>query len=194
MGTVWLAEHAVMGRPVAVKVIRPEYLSQPGAVERFTREVRAAASLHHPQYRHRVRRRGGRRDAPPGDGVHRGADARRPAGRRAAAGRRGVPGGSRRGPWAGRRPRRRAGPPGREAAQPGPHGATGSKLLDFGLATPGTPTGLTGANVVIGTPDYIAPEQAADPARPARGSTCTPSAAPCTTCSPDGYRSRLRRP
>jgi serine/threonine protein kinase len=48
MGTVWLAEHAVMNRPVAVKVIRPDLLSRPGAVERFLREVRAAAKLHHP--------------------------------------------------------------------------------------------------------------------------------------------------
>ena len=48
MGTVWLAEHTVMGRLVALKVIRPEYLTRPGAVERFRREVHAAARLHHP--------------------------------------------------------------------------------------------------------------------------------------------------
>src|SRR5262245_18366215 len=48
MGTVWLAEHAVMNRPVAVKVIRPDRLATPGAAGRFLREVRAAAKLHHP--------------------------------------------------------------------------------------------------------------------------------------------------
>src|SRR5205085_12641448 len=48
MGTVWLAEHAVMNRLVAVKVIRPDLLARPGATGRFLREVRAAAKLHHP--------------------------------------------------------------------------------------------------------------------------------------------------
>src|SRR5262249_35541894 len=48
MGSVWLAEHAVMDRPVAVKVIRPELLARRGAADRFLREVRAAAKLHHP--------------------------------------------------------------------------------------------------------------------------------------------------
>jgi serine/threonine protein kinase len=48
MGSVWLAEHAVMGRRVAIKVIRPEFLSKPGAIQRFQREVAAAALLHHP--------------------------------------------------------------------------------------------------------------------------------------------------
>src|SRR5207253_818704 len=48
MGTVWLAQHAVMNRQVAVKVIRPDLLAKPGATERFLREVRAAAKLHHP--------------------------------------------------------------------------------------------------------------------------------------------------
>jgi hypothetical protein len=48
MGEVWLAEHKVMNRDVAVKVIRPEFLSQPGAAERFRHEVHAAARLSHP--------------------------------------------------------------------------------------------------------------------------------------------------
>ena len=47
MGTVWLAEHTVMNRMVAVKVIRPDLLTRPGATGRFLREVRAAAKLHH---------------------------------------------------------------------------------------------------------------------------------------------------
>ncbi|HEV3383511.1 MAG TPA: protein kinase, partial [Gemmata sp.] len=48
MGTVWLAEHTVMNRSVAIKVIRPELLARHGASDRFLREVRSAAKLHHP--------------------------------------------------------------------------------------------------------------------------------------------------
>jgi hypothetical protein len=47
MGAVWLAEHRVMGRKVAVKVIRPEFVAKAGAAERFRREVHAAARLQH---------------------------------------------------------------------------------------------------------------------------------------------------
>src|SRR5262249_24404884 len=42
MGAVYLAEHTVMKRPVALKVIRPELAAQPEAVERFLREVEVA--------------------------------------------------------------------------------------------------------------------------------------------------------
>src|SRR5688572_10403343 len=45
---VWLAEHTVMGRPVALKLVRPDFLDRPEAVERFRREVKAAARLNHP--------------------------------------------------------------------------------------------------------------------------------------------------
>ncbi len=48
MGSVYLAEHRVLGRPVALKVINPELLSDPGALERFRSEARAAACLSHP--------------------------------------------------------------------------------------------------------------------------------------------------
>jgi len=48
MGTVYLAEHKVMKRTVALKVIRPELTARPEAVERFRREVQAAARLTHP--------------------------------------------------------------------------------------------------------------------------------------------------
>ncbi len=52
MGTVYLAEHRLMRRPVALKVIRAEWLSHPQAVARFRREVAAAAQLHHPNVVH----------------------------------------------------------------------------------------------------------------------------------------------
>jgi serine/threonine protein kinase len=48
MGTVYRAEHQLMERPVALKVIRHDLTRDPAAVERFRREVRAAARLSHP--------------------------------------------------------------------------------------------------------------------------------------------------
>src|SRR5262249_2071346 len=48
MGTVFLAEHGLVERRVAVKVIRKDYLARAGAVERFRQEVKAAARLAHP--------------------------------------------------------------------------------------------------------------------------------------------------
>ncbi len=48
MGTVYKAEHTVMGRTVALKVMSQALLNDAGAVARFQREVQAAASLQHP--------------------------------------------------------------------------------------------------------------------------------------------------
>lgn len=48
MGAVYEAEHRLMNRRVALKVIRPELLGSPQAVLRFQREVQAAARLVHP--------------------------------------------------------------------------------------------------------------------------------------------------
>ncbi len=48
MGMVYRAEHVMMGRTVAVKVMAQKYTANPTAVERFRREVRAAAKLAHP--------------------------------------------------------------------------------------------------------------------------------------------------
>jgi tRNA A-37 threonylcarbamoyl transferase component Bud32 len=48
MGAVYEAEHLVMQRAVALKVIRSAYTAQAGAVERFRREARVAARLSHP--------------------------------------------------------------------------------------------------------------------------------------------------
>src|SRR5262249_57871334 len=45
MGTVYRAEHRLMGRPVALKVIRGDLLGDPSLVERFRREVSSAALL-----------------------------------------------------------------------------------------------------------------------------------------------------
>jgi tRNA A-37 threonylcarbamoyl transferase component Bud32 len=48
MGAVYLAEQLVMGRRVALKTINTRFLNSPDAVGRFHREVRAAAKLAHP--------------------------------------------------------------------------------------------------------------------------------------------------
>jgi tRNA A-37 threonylcarbamoyl transferase component Bud32 len=48
MGTVYKARHRLMDRVVAVKVVRPDLLARPAAGERFLREVQAAARLSHP--------------------------------------------------------------------------------------------------------------------------------------------------
>jgi Protein kinase domain/Outer membrane efflux protein len=48
MGAVYKAEHLLMARPVALKVLNHELIDKPGTVERFRREVRAAARLTHP--------------------------------------------------------------------------------------------------------------------------------------------------
>ncbi len=48
MGVVYKAEHKVMGRTVALKVLNPAAVARPGAVERFRREVRLASRLSHP--------------------------------------------------------------------------------------------------------------------------------------------------
>jgi serine/threonine protein kinase/putative intracellular protease/amidase len=47
MGAVYKAEHRLMERMVALKVINPTLVSSPAALERFEREVKAAAKLSH---------------------------------------------------------------------------------------------------------------------------------------------------
>ncbi len=47
MGEVWLAEHLLMKRPCAVKIIRQERGDDQGVIARFEREVRLTARLSH---------------------------------------------------------------------------------------------------------------------------------------------------
>ena len=47
MGEVWRAEDTVLGRAVAVKLLKREYADDPRFRERFENEARHAASLHH---------------------------------------------------------------------------------------------------------------------------------------------------
>src|SRR5215218_5255792 len=48
MGTVYLATHVGTERPVALKVIAPQFMQRAEFVERFRREARAAGRLRHP--------------------------------------------------------------------------------------------------------------------------------------------------
>ncbi len=48
MGAVWRAEDAVLGRPVAVKILHPALLEDGNFAERFRREARLLAALDHP--------------------------------------------------------------------------------------------------------------------------------------------------
>jgi serine/threonine-protein kinase len=47
MGAVYLAEHVLLRRPCAIKLIRPDQAGDPKTLIRFEREVRAAATLTH---------------------------------------------------------------------------------------------------------------------------------------------------
>ncbi len=48
MGTVYLANHLGTERPVAIKIISPQFMQRAEFVERFRREARAAGRLRHP--------------------------------------------------------------------------------------------------------------------------------------------------
>jgi eukaryotic-like serine/threonine-protein kinase len=48
MGEVWRARDTVLGREVALKILRPEYAEDPTFRARFESEARHAAGLHHP--------------------------------------------------------------------------------------------------------------------------------------------------
>ena len=48
MGTVYYAEHQVIGRRAAIKILHPEVSRSPQILERFLTEARAANNIHHP--------------------------------------------------------------------------------------------------------------------------------------------------
>jgi WD40 repeat protein/tRNA A-37 threonylcarbamoyl transferase component Bud32 len=167
MGAVYKAEHLLMERPVALKVIRQRFIDEPAAVERFRREVKAAARLAHPNIvtAHDADQAGDTHflvmEYVEGTTLARLVQEQGPLpvdracdyARQAALG------------------LQHAHERGMVHRDIKPHNlmltADGQvKILDFGLARFATErsvaAALTEANAVMGTPDYIAPEQAND--------------------------------
>jgi hypothetical protein len=165
MGSVYEAEHRVMHRPVALKVINRAYTASPAAVERFRREVRAAARLSHPNIvaTHDAEDAGDRlflvMEYVEGASLARLVEEHGPLPaaeacdyvRQAALGLQHA---------------HERGMVHRDVKPANlircPDGTV--KLLDFGLAmlTAERGGGLTQTEIVMGTPDFMAPEQAAD--------------------------------
>ena len=167
MGVVYLAEHKIMGRQVALKVLNPAVLDSPDALPRFIKEVQAAAQLDHANI---VRAH----DAEQAGNLHflmmefvEGTDLAKlveqkgpltPSiacyfGRQAALG------------------LQHAHEKGMTHRDIKPHNLMATpkgliKVLDFGLARVRSEGrnggGLTAAEAFMGTPEYVAPEQATD--------------------------------
>ena len=164
MGTVWLAQHLIMDRLVALKVIRSEHVFKADSLERFRREVQAAAKLHH-------------------QNVVTAFDAEQVGGllflvveyidgetlsERLLGGRLPVPEACSavRDAALGIAHAHASGMVHRDV-KPGnlirTHDGT-VKVLDFGLVViPSESSSITGEGMIVGTPDYVAPEQAEDP-------------------------------
>jgi serine/threonine protein kinase len=184
MGTVYKARHRRMDRVVALKVIHPRLLRNPEAVERFHREAKAAARLTHPNIvaAHDADQAGGCHflvmEFVEGQSLAAAVAGRGPLGVAEACG-------YARQAAAGLQHAFENGMVHRDIKPQNlmltPQGRV--KVLDFGLAhvvgdpdpvAPAHPgdtseaipaAGLTRASTVLGTPDYMAPEQVADPRR-----------------------------
>jgi serine/threonine protein kinase/formylglycine-generating enzyme required for sulfatase activity len=167
MGVVYEAEHRHMGRKVALKVISQSLVDRPEAVERFTREVRAAAKLSHPNIvtAHDAEQAGSLHllvmEYVEGQSLAQVVDKKGPLPvahachfvRQAALG------------------LQHASEQGMVHRDLKPHNLMVTpkgqvKILDFGLARlaaeKSVGAGLTAEDAVMGTPEYLAPEQALD--------------------------------
>jgi serine/threonine protein kinase len=173
MGEVYLAHNLDLDRPEVLKVVRPALLRAPPAVERFQQEVRSAAKLHHPNIvtAYSLVRAGGvvafAMEYIPGKNLADVVKAKGPLpvahacyyARQAALG------------------LQHAHENGMIHRDVKPHNLMLAKhgkkhfvkILDFGLAkmtAGGTDAnGLTATGQMMGTPDYVAPEQTVDAAR-----------------------------
>jgi serine/threonine-protein kinase len=160
MGEVWRATDLVLGRTVAVKVMRPQLVAQPGFAQRFLAEARAMATVKHPAVvdiydfqgdssaaflvmelvdgeplSHRLQRIGRMRPAAAMALVAQTAEALQAAHDRGIVHR---------------------------DVKPANLLVTSDErvvLTDFGIARSGASAQLTATGEVIGTPSYLAPEQ-----------------------------------
>jgi len=160
MGAVWLARDEKLGELVAVKVIRDALIADPQAIERFKREISAARRVHHPNVvrlhdlgeengllflsmeyvdgesvAERIRRRGPLPLNEVRELCARVCDALE------AAHGAGVV-------------HRDLKPANVLVANAGP-----VKIIDFGVAKLAQLEGMTATNLILGTPEYMAPEQ-----------------------------------
>ena len=163
MGIVYRAHDRDLDDAVAIKTLRSEALSaDPSLLDRFKQEIRLARRITHPNIlrTHDLGESGGLRylsmefvQGPDAEAAHRGE--RRPADarRRCASPSRSA----RASP-----PRTRSGvihrdiKPQNIIIEP----AGGLKIMDFGIARLKQERGMTAEGTVVGTPDYMSPEQA----------------------------------
>ncbi|QIN80368.1 protein kinase [Rubrobacter marinus] len=194
MAKVYLAHDDVLGRDVALKVLREQYAENEEFVERFRREAQAAARLSHPNIvatydrgrsedgsyyivmeyvsggtlKDRIVRGG------PLDPDRAAELAAQIAGALGAAHDRGVI-------------HRDVKPQNVLLTHSGD-----AKVTDFGIARAASEASLSGTSVILGTVSYMSPEQAMG-RTVGRRAICTPSAWCSTRCSPAGCPSRPRR-
>ncbi len=169
MGAVYQAEHRLMDRLVALKVIKSALTAHPGAIERFRLEIKAAARLDHPNIAaaHDAEQAGSLHflvtEFVEGTTLERRVQLFGPVSPGDAA------------TWVlqaalGLQHAYERGMVHRDI-KPGnlmlaKNGRV--RVLDFGLArfaSEAEADGLTPTGAIVGTPDYIAPEQALDPRR-----------------------------
>ncbi len=171
MGAVYLAEHRLMKRQIAIKIINRLLVEDPDAISRFLREIEAVSRLDHPHIAraHDAEQAGDLHllvmEYVPGHDLEEVVRARGPLSTAAAClCLRQVAEGLRHA-FAKGMVHRDLKPTNLRVTAEGV-----VKILDFGLAKLArerqggglTGAGLTRENALMGTPDYIAPEQATD--------------------------------